>query len=132
RGEIVHLVTDLPTDERVDILGRVDPQIHDQILTLLPAEDRRNILRLSTYPDGTAGSMMTTQFARLGENWTVNQALDELRRQKEELETIYYLYVVDDGDHLRGLVSLRELVFARADALIGDLMERAVVSVGVI
>ncbi|MGE3409790.1 MAG: magnesium transporter, partial [Pirellulales bacterium] len=132
RGEIVHLVIDLAPDERVDILERVDPLIRDQILTLLPAEDRRNILRLSTYPEGTAGSMMTTQFARLSEAWTVNQALDELRRQKEDHETIYYLYVVDEGDHLRGLISLRELVFAQPNARIGALMERAVVQVDVI
>ena len=131
RGEIVHLISDLPPDERVDILERVDSKIVDELLTLLPADDRRDILRLRSYPEQSAGAIMTTQFARLRENLTVSQALDELRKQVEELETMYYLYVVDDGDHLRGLVSLRQLVLARPEALIADLMERAVVSVEV-
>jgi magnesium transporter len=131
RAEMVRLICDLPPDERVDILERVDPKIVDELLTLLPADERRDILRLRAYPEDSAGAMMTTQFARLSENLTAGQALQELRRQAEHWETIYYLYVVDDGDHLRGLVSLRELVLAEPDTLIRDLMERAVVSVNV-
>ncbi|MEX0585665.1 MAG: CBS domain-containing protein, partial [Pirellulales bacterium] len=131
RGEIVHLIADLPPDERVDILERVDPRIVDELLTMLPADERRDILRLRSYPERTAGAMMTTQFARLSAHLTVSQAVDELRRQAEELETVYYLYVVDEGDHLRGLVSLRQLVLAKPSVLVNDLMERAVVSVDV-
>jgi magnesium transporter len=131
RSEMVHLIDDLPPDERVDILERVDPRIVDELLTLLPADVRRDILRLRSYQEGTAGAMMTTQFARLPENLTVSQAMAELRRQAEELETVYYLYVVDEGDHLRGLVSLRQLVLALPDTPINDIMERAVVSVQV-
>jgi magnesium transporter len=131
RSEMVHLIDDLPPDERVDILERVDHKIVDDLLTLLPADVRRDILRLRSYQEGTAGAMMTTKFARLPENLTVDQAMQELRRQAEELETIYYLYVVDQGDHLRGLVSLRQLVLARPETPINDIMERAVVSVQV-
>jgi magnesium transporter len=130
RDEVVHLVTDLAPDERVDILERVDSKIRDQILNLLPADDRRDILRLSTYPEGTAGAMMTTQVGRLSEGLTVAEALEQLRREQDK-ETIYYLYVVDAGDHLRGLVSLRQLVLAEPSARIGDLMERAMVTVDV-
>ena len=131
RNEVVHLVADLPPDERVDILDRVDPKIVDELLTLLPPDERRDILRLRSYPEQSAGAIMTTQFARLSERETVAQALEELRRQAEEFETVYYLYVVDDGDHLRGLVSLREIVLAKPTTIIGDIMERAVVSVDV-
>lgn len=131
RAEIVQLIVELPPDERVDILERVDPKIVDELLTMLPADERRDILRLRSYPERTAGAMMTTQFARLSANLTVSQAVDELRRQAEELETVYYLYVVDEGDHLRGLVSLRQLVLAKPSVMVADLMERAVVSVDV-
>jgi magnesium transporter len=131
RSEIMHLVSDLPPDERVDILERVDPKIVDELLTILPPADRRDILRLRSYKEGTAGAMMTTQFARLSENLSVAGAMEELRRQAEQLETVYYLYVVDEGDHLRGLVSLRQLVLARPETRINDIMERAVVSVQV-
>lgn len=129
RSEIMRLVSDLPPDERVDILERVDPKIVDELLTMLPADDRRDILRLRSYKEGTAGAMMTTQFARLSANLSVAQAMEELRQQSEQLETVYYLYVVDEGDHLRGLVSLRQLVLARPETRVDDIMERAVVSV---
>ncbi len=131
RAEVAQLVADLAPDERVDILNQVDPQVVDQLLSLLPADERRDYLRLRAYPEGTAGAVMTTQFARLSEHLTVNAALEELRRQVESLETVYYLYVVDHEDHLRGLVSLRQLVLAKPETLIGDIMERAVVSVHV-
>lgn len=131
RNEIGHLITDLPPDERVDILQRVDAAIRDQILTLLPAEERRDILRLSNYPAGTAGAMMTTRFARLGAAMTVAEALADLRRQNEQREMVFYLYVVDQGDHLRGLVSLRELVLSEPEARIADIMLTKIVSVDV-
>src|SRR5688572_19873405 len=131
RSEVMHLIDELPPDERVDILERVEPRIVDELLTMLPADVRRDILRLRSYKEGTAGAMMTTRFARLSAYQTVEQAMQELRRQAEELETVYYLYVVDEGDHLRGLVSLRQLVLARPETLISEIMERAVVSVQV-
>lgn len=131
RNEIGHLITDLAPDERVDILHRVDSQIRDQILTLLHADERRDILRLSTYPASTAGAVMTTQFARISATMTVAEALADLRRQNEQREMVYYLYVVDQGDHLRGLVSLRQLVLAEPDARILDIMQTKIVSVEV-
>lgn len=131
RSDAMHLIDELPPDERVDILERVDSAIVDELLTLLPADVRRDILRLRSYAEGTAGAMMTTRFARLSAHLTVDEALQELRRQAEELETVYYLYVVDEGDHLRGLVSLRQLVLAQPQTLISQIMERAVVSVQV-
>jgi magnesium transporter len=75
--------------------------------------------------------MMTTEVAKLGEGLTVRQALDELSRQAEHLETIYYLYVVDDEDHLRGVVSNRQLISAigRPDTKLGDLMTPDIVVV---
>ena len=128
---IGQLVADLNPDDRVDILNRVQPEIVRELLPLVPAEERRDIHRLSAYPEGTAGAVMTTSFARLSENLTVTQAIEAVRKQAESSETVYYLYVVDDDDHLRGLVSLRQLVLARPDTVIHDLMERAVVAVEV-
>ena len=129
REEAGRLIADLPADVRVDVLKQLPGETADELLPLLPEEDRRDIFRLRAYPEGTAGAVMTTDFARLREDQTVGAAIEELRRQKEELETIFYLYVVDSEDHLRGLVSLRDLVFSNNDVRIGDIMERNVVSV---
>jgi magnesium transporter len=85
------------------------------------------------YKEGTAGAMMTTSYARLREGLTVKQALEELARQSEHLETIYYVFVVDAEEHLRGVVTARKMISAigKPNTLIDDIMERAVVSVDV-
>ena len=101
RDEIAELITELAPDDRVDALADVEAAIVDELLVKIPAEERRDILRLSQYPDGTAGANMTTDFAKLGESLTVKEALDEIGKQAEDLEMIYYLYIVDDDNHLR-------------------------------
>ena len=133
REVIAQFIGDLPPDDRVDLLNEVRPEIVDQLMPLIPADERRDIQRLRSYSEDTAGAVMTTEFARLSEDLTVRRALEEIGRQAEELETIYYLYVVDDEDHLRGLVSARQLVSAMGstDATIGQLMERDIVTVDV-
>jgi magnesium transporter len=133
RAEIGKLIADLQPDDRVDVLKSVRPEIVDELLPFIPAFDRRDILRLRSYAEGTAGAMMTTNYAKIPEGFTVKQALEEIGRQAEELETIYYVYIVDDHEHLRGLVSARQLVSAMGKPLtkIDDLMERDLVTVDV-
>lgn len=134
RQQIAELIGHLPPDDRVDLLNEVQPSIVEELMPLVPTEERRDIQRLSAYPEGTAGSLMTTEFARLSEDLPVGQAVQEVRRQAEAPETIYYLYVVDSEDHLRGLVSFRELFFAmsKPDTRVGELMERDLVTVHVL
>ncbi|HLA84770.1 MAG TPA: magnesium transporter [Thermoguttaceae bacterium] len=128
-AEVAPLIAEMPPDDRVDLLAGVDPKIVDQLMPMIPTEERRDILRLSAYPEGTAGSEMTTEFARLDEQFTVEQAINEVRRKSEELETIYYLYVVDQEDHLRGLISFRQLLTAKSNTRVDELMERDIVTV---
>ena len=125
------LIADMPPDDRVDLLKRVDPRFVESMLPLMPAVERRDILRLTAYPEGTAGSVMTTEVARLSESLTVREALQELAQQTSDLETIYYVYLVDDENHLRGTVSARQLVthLGKPETLLADLMERDLVTV---
>jgi len=131
RSEMGPFIGELPADERVDLLNAVAPETVQELLPLVPEEERRDIQRLKSYEEETAGAVMTSDFARLSESQTVQQTLDVLRKKAADHETIYYLYVVDDQDHLRGLVSLRELVLAPADARIADIMQRDIVTVDV-
>ena len=133
REEIAQFIGHLPPDDRVDLLAEVRPWIVAELMPLIPTEERRDIQRLSAYPEDTAGAVMTTEFARLSEDLSVGRALQEIGKQAGELETIYYLYVVDEEDHLRGLVSARQLVSAmgKSEMLIGELMERDLVTVNV-
>lgn len=133
RPEIGKLIAELPADDRVDILKNVDPAVVQELMPLISAEARRDILRLTAHHEGTAGSLMTTEFARVSEKSTVREALEEVAKQSEALETIYYVYVVDDDGHLQGLVSARQLVSAmgRPNVLISTLMERGLIAVDV-
>ena len=131
RAEVAEVVGELASDDRVDLLHELDDDRVDEILPLLDAADRRDIRRLQSFAEGTAGSLMTTEVAKLGESLTVEQAFEELGRQGDEFETIYYLYVVDENGILRGIVSTRQLVSSlkRPHRTIGELMETDVISV---
>lgn len=129
--QVADLVTHIPADDAVDLLSELPDKRVEQILALVPAPDRRDIRRLQTFEEGTAGSIMTTEAACLDERLTVRQALETLSRQAERLETIYYIYVVDDTNHLRGVVSTRMLVssFGKPDRTIAELMDTDILTV---
>ncbi|MBX3420609.1 MAG: magnesium transporter [Pirellulaceae bacterium] len=129
-NQVAELVAELYADDRVDLLQEMDQQRVQQLLDLLPRSDRREIQRLQAYPAGTAGSLMTTEMARLGEHLNVREALDALSQLGEQLETIYYIYVVDAEDKLRGVVSSRQLIssLARPHTRLADLMQKDVLT----
>jgi len=110
RNEIAKFVEHLPSDDRVDILDEVDPKIFCELMRLISSKEEQDIRLLSGYPEETCGAEMSSDFVRLHENMTVQQALDEISNQSHILETIYYLYVLDDQDRLVGLVSAKELL----------------------
>ncbi|QDT04150.1 Magnesium transporter MgtE [Rubripirellula lacrimiformis] len=129
-AQAAELIEELPSDDRVDLIQEMSGQRADQIMPLLPLEDRRDIQRLQSYPDETAGALMTSEVAMLEEHLTVREALEELGRQSSELETIYYLYVVDDKNLLRGVVSTRQLVSSlkTPTRTLGEIMESDVIA----
>jgi magnesium transporter len=132
-AEVAQLLEEIPADDRVDLIHELPGDRVQQILPLLPVEDRRDIQRLRSYPEGTAGALMTTEVAMLTENLSVHQALEELGRQASELETIYYLYVVDENKLLRGIVSTRQLVssLGHPSRTLGEMMESDVIAAAV-
>lgn len=125
RAEIAELLADLPADDRVDLLHDVPTEVVEELLPLLPAHERREILRLREYPEDSAGAMMTTEVAMIDENLTVRQAIDELTRAAERLETIYYIYAVDHDQRLDGVVTARQLLtgLKKPEMRVADLME---------
>ncbi|MEY4566424.1 MAG: hypothetical protein RLY14_1394 [Planctomycetota bacterium] len=128
---IAILLAHLPADDVVDLLHELSETRSEDLLALVPAKARRDIRRLQTFPEGTAGSVMTTEAACLDERLTVREALEALGREAENLEIVYYIYVVDETNHLRGVVSTRRLVSAigRQETRLSDLMETDLVSV---
>lgn len=130
-GQVAEMVAEMPPDDRVDLLQKIDPDRLANLLELLPAEERLDFQRLSQYPEGTAGAVMTTEIAKLSESWTIREALNQVARQSEDYETIYYLYIVDEEDHLRGLVSARQLLtgMKQPETKLYEIMETDLITV---
>ena len=127
RREFAKVVSEMSADERADLFNRL-PQ--DQQETLLPAlaqAEREDIRKLSSYPEGTAGAVMTSDYATLPPNITAREALEALRLAAPDKETIYNAYVVDAQRRLTGVVSLRDLILAKASAKVADIMDTNVI-----
>jgi magnesium transporter len=131
RQEMAKLIERMSHDDRADLLRNLKPQVAEGLLRLVDEADRRDIARLVTYPEGSAGSVMTTDYAWLPVNITVADALERLRLQAPDRETIYVVYIVDDQRRLLGVVSLRDLIMAPRQARLGDVMETKIVTVPV-
>jgi magnesium transporter len=129
RRHLSQLLEAMSADDRVDLLEHMDEEQVEQILPLIAQAERDEIRRLLSYPDDSCGSIMTTEYASLPENITVREALDKLRQQAPDRETIYYVFIVDEGRHLQGVITLRELILARPTTVLADVMRRDVVTV---
>jgi magnesium transporter len=131
RQHMARLIEKMSHDDRVDLLRRLMPRVAEDLLRLVDEADRRDIAALVKYPENTAGALMTTDYAWVPANVSVGEALDRLRLQAPDRETIYIVYVLDDKRKLLGVASLRDLILASRHALIRDVMEQDVVTVRV-
>ena len=117
------LAVEMSPDERADLFRALPPALAAKLLARLPKEDARDLRSLLAWPEGTAGSLMTTDFVDLVAEMTVAQAIERIREVAEEVETIYYAYAVSPEGSLRGVVSLRSLVTAKPETALTDLMD---------
>lgn len=123
------LLEEMAPDEVADILGELPVAKADALLNLMEPDGAQEVRQLMIYEDGTAGSLMTTEFIALSPSITVTEALSQLRRLAREAETIYYLYMVEEDKTLSGVISLRELLMAEPDAVLRDIMQTRIISV---
>lgn len=131
RATLARLVGEMPADERADLFKRLDQEQQDELLPALAWAEREDIRKLSAYKEGTAGALMTSDYAMLKANMNVAQALAALRREAPDAETIYHAYVTDAKRKLLGVVSLRDLILAHPEKTMDELMTADVVSGGV-
>lgn len=131
RQALSRIIEEMAHDDRVDLISRLDEETVDNLMPLIAHAERVDILKLLEYPENSAGSLITTDYASLPAEITVSEALERLRGQAPSRETIYYIYVVDDQRHLLGVVTLRKLIMARPQTKVSDLLMRDVISVHV-
>ena len=127
RGELAQLLSYMSPDDRVDLLKDLPEERAEAILPALAQAQREDIRKLSSYPEGSAGAAMTSDYAVLTPELSAEQALVKLRREAPNKETIYYAYVIDSDRKLLGSVSLKDLILARPHVKIEDIMQREIV-----
>ena len=125
------LLEAMPPDDRVALLKNMDPAQVELLLPLVAQVERDDIRKLLSYPEHSAGSIMTTEYASLHRDVTAQEALVQLRLQAPDRELIYYVYVIDDARRLHGFVSLRRLILAKPETPVSELMDEDVISVRV-
>ena len=113
------LVGDLPDDRAREIIERVGDEVSEELEKLLP------------YPEDTAGGIMALEFVAVKADASVKDAIDTIREKREEVENLYYIWVVDDLGKLVGVISLKDLVLEVTDRKISDIMNPEVISVHV-
>lgn len=124
RQELAELISEMSPDDRVDLLKKLPEDLKEALLPAIAQAEREDIRKLSSYPEGTAGAVMTSDYATLPQDITVIEALEKLRREAPDKETIYYCYVVDNERRLLGFVSLKDLILAKPYTLVKDIMNK--------
>lgn len=127
--EITVFVNMLNSDDAVDILNELPIKTREEVLVGLDAELRAQVIDLLRYDENVAGGLMAKELIKVQDHWTVVQCIDEIRKQAENVDKFYAVYVVDERDKLLGRVSLKDLVVSDARKLVSDLYEQDIVAV---
>jgi len=123
------LLEEMAPDEAADILVELTVEKSEGLLKLMELDDAQDVRELMQYPEDTAGALMTTEFIAFSADLTPEEVINQLRELAPEAETIYYLYVIDQAEHLQGVLSLRELIVASPSARLRELMHTKLVTV---
>ncbi len=126
--EVQEIIENLYTDDAVDLVQELPSNLVSRILRLTKANTRNLINRYLNYKEGSAGSVMTSEIMNLRKDMTVAEAINKIRKTKGRFETIYTCYITDHHRHLEGVVSLKQLLSARDDQYIYEIMETNVIS----
>ncbi len=131
RATLAEIIGEMPSDKRVDLFKHLDQQQQNALLPALAQAEREDIRQLAAYLEGTAGAIMSSEYATLKPYMTVNDAIRTLRQEAPDTETIYIAYVLDESRKLLGVVSLKELILAHEHEHIENIMTKDVISADV-
>jgi CBS domain-containing protein len=116
------ILEEMSPDDAADLVADLSETTREEILALMEKEEAEEVQELLGYPEDSAGGIMTTEFIAVPATLTAAQTIDRLRELEPDAETIYYVYVVDQQERLVGVLSLRDLIVARPDAPISEVM----------
>ncbi len=125
--EMGEIIEELATDDAVDLLEEMPAGVVKKILRNATPETRKELNRFLSYPESSAGSVMTSELIHLRKSMTCAQAVERIRRTGLDKETVYVAYVTDEKRILEGVVPLKALLFSEPDQIIEDIMDTSVI-----
>lgn len=125
------LLNELAPDERADLFEELSPERVNRFLSIMARDEAQDVRELMVYSPTTAGGRMTTEFARVRENMSVDDALKTLRKTAKDVEMVYYIYALDERDKLVGTLSLKELITAQPQDKVSNIMHQSPIALPV-
>lgn len=120
------ILEQMPPDEAADVLGDLPKDKAEELIKLMEKEEAEDVQELLAHEEDTAGGLMTTEYLAFPPDMTVEDAIKELRLEAPNVETIYYLYIVDERERPVGVLSLKNLILARPQSLLSEIMKTPV------
>jgi magnesium transporter len=123
-------ITEMDSDDAADLIGELSEELQEEVLQhIKDVEQAGVIVDLLSYDEDTAGGLMAKELIKVNENWDIPTCLREMRKQAFDVDEVYYVYVVDDDNILKGTLSLKKLLLARRDARIKNLYKSDIIYV---
>jgi len=123
-------IDNMDSDDAADIIAELPGKKQGEVLShITDVEQAGDIVDLLSYDEDTAGGLMATELISVNENWSVTTCLDEIRKQAEDVDEIYFVYVVDDSNVLKGTLPLKKLIIAPGKTLIKNICDDNIISV---
>ncbi len=127
-AELSFIIPEMESDDAADLLEELPVKTREEIISQIEdPETADNIIELLHYEEDCAGGLMAKELIKANADWTVTQTIDEIRRQAENVEKIYSVYVVDDNDRLLGKVGVKKILLSRAHTRIKEIFEEDIV-----
>jgi magnesium transporter len=127
--KVADVLEEMEPDEAADLLGDMPKERKEDLLALMEEEDAKDVRKLMAYPEESAGGIMTTEYASILPNLTAAEAIQLLHGMADEVETMFYVYVVDEKEHLIGVFSLSDLIFAPPEQSVSNFMTDRIITV---
>lgn len=123
------IIEEMDPDEAADLLQDIDQDRAKEILDHMDLDEASDVRKLLEHDEFTAGGIMTTEYISIYDDFTIANAITHVRLVAADVENIYYMYVLDKEDRLKGIISIRDLISSNPNALVSDVMEKDIVSV---
>jgi len=130
-SDLVSLLRSLSPDDQVDLLKALPDEQYNAVLPVLAKKEREDLIKLASYPEGSAGSIMNTDYISYPQHLLIQDVLQRIRLEKAQKEAIYRIYVLDNDKKLIGTLSVTDLILSEPTARLSDVMKTKIVSIDV-